>query len=135
MEKSIDDEGDAQGQEAQVVHHVQRVFDVAAAQHAPAAQGEHEVHQDQHADQYDPVEAQLFDDRQVLEIFHAFPSCHRSVAACMIFSCVASAISISAVLRPSHMTTMRSDMRKISVISEEIMMMDLPSAASSFIRW
>ena len=52
------------------------------------------------------------------------------VAKLMIFSCVASEISSSPVTRPSHMTTTRSDIRSSSGISEEIMMMDLPSAAS-----
>ena len=51
----------------------------------------------------------------------------------MIFSCVASLMSISPVLTPSHMTMMRSDMRKSSGNSEEIMMMDLPSATRRFI--
>ena len=43
------------------------------------------------------------------------------------------AVSISAVLRPSHITSMRSDLSSISVISEEIMMMALPDLASWFI--
>ena len=54
------------------------------------------------------------------------------VAAAMIFSWVASAISNSPVFRPSHMTMIRSDMRRISGSSEEIMTMAFPEAASWF---
>ena len=42
----------------------------------------------------------------------------------MIFSFVASLMSISPVLTPSHMTMMRSDMRRSYGSSEEFMMMD-----------
>ena len=49
----------------------------------------------------------------------------------MIFSWVASAAGSSPVIRPSHMTTMRWLMRRISGSSEEIMMMALPCSARS----
>ena len=84
------------------------------------------VQQNQYADQGNAIEANLF-------LFHVIPPQTARVAACMIFSCDASAMSISAVFLPSHITMMRSLMRRISVISEEIMMMDLPCATSSFI--
>ena len=53
------------------------------------------------------------------------------VASAMMFSCVASLPSMKPVTRPSHMTMMRSDMPMSSLISELIMMMLLPSRASS----
>ena len=46
-------------------------------------------------------------------------------------SCVAPAPSTKPVTRPSHMTMTRSDMPISSLISEEIMMMLFPWAASS----
>ena len=59
----------------------------------------------------------------------------RCVASVMIRSWSASAAVSSPVSRPSHMTMMRWLMRRISGSSEEIMMIDLPSAASSLSRW
>src|SRR5690606_27446588 len=55
----------------------------------------------------------------------------RMVAKCMTFSWVASAASSCPVTRPSLITTIRCDMRSTSGSSEEIMMIDLPWAASS----
>ena len=48
------------------------------------------------------------------------------VASSMIFSWVASAFGRNPVIRPLHITAIRSDMRSTSSISEEIMMIDLP---------
>src|SRR5439155_3262759 len=59
----------------------------------------------------------------------------RIVAKVMIFSCVASAPLSSPRMRPSHITTIRWLMRRISGSSEEIMMIAFPCLASSFSRW
>src|SRR5207249_11273850 len=59
----------------------------------------------------------------------------RIVAKVMIFSCVASAPLSSPRMRPSHITTMRWLMRRISGSSEEIMMIAFPCLASSLSRW
>ena len=48
----------------------------------------------------------------------------------MTDSCVASLPSITPVSLPSLMTAIRSLSFRISAISEEIMMMDLPASAS-----
>ena len=52
----------------------------------------------------------------------------------MMLSWVASSMGISPVFFPSHMTRTLSLIRRISAISEEIMMMDLPCFTSSFIK-
>jgi len=58
----------------------------------------------------------------------------RCVARRMIPSWVASSAANSPVMRPSHITTMRWLMRRISGSSEEIMMIDLPCSARSLSR-
>ena len=66
-------------------------------------------------------------------LFHICPHPYfLDAASDMIFSCVASCISISPVFSPSHMTTILSDILKSSCISEEIIMSDFPSSASWF---
>ena len=50
----------------------------------------------------------------------------------MTLVCVASQMSNSPVIAPSLMTMIRSDIRRSSGISEEIMMMDFPSSTSWF---
>ena len=59
------------------------------------------------------------------------PRYSNCVASAMMFSWVASLPSTKPVTRPSHITMMRSDMPISSLISEEIMMMLLPSLARS----
>ena len=91
---------------------------------------------DRHDDEHD-------DDRVGLDIGQEFlpkaifvvhiPSSDYSncVASAMMFSWLASLPSMTPVIRPSHMTMIRSDMPISSPISEEIMMMLLPCLARS----
>src|SRR5699024_7952595 len=58
----------------------------------------------------------------------------RSVASSMMFSWVARSWSSTPLTRPSLITTTRWAMRSTSGSSEEIMMIDLPAAASWFSR-
>src|SRR5690606_20902400 len=58
---------------------------------------------------------------------------HAGVARAMMRSGVASARDSSPTVRPSHITTMRSDMPITSGRSDEIMRMPSPSSVSRFI--
>ena len=126
------DIGDTDGQDAVDRGRQQNARKVAEGEEVIGQTGEYD--DDQHkAGQDDSLLQHVARcaDLKFLCAFHVFASYDcRSVASFMTDSCVASLPSITPVSLPSLMTAIRSLSFRISAISEEIMMMDLPASAS-----
>ncbi|CDB86613.1 unknown [Firmicutes bacterium CAG:170] len=118
-----DDERHAEGHEADVVAGFENILDGVERQEVLAENREYDIKDHQCCRSQQLLHIKLF-------CLHFHYPTSLFVASVMIFSCVASAMSSSPVLRPSHITTTRSDIRSSSGSSEEIIMIDLPSSTS-----